>query len=390
MNKNATKRSPVCNRTHRTRGIGIFIAGVIFCSCIYLSERLMKINQAPQKDRQTMTNPASQIDKRTSTNPALQKDYSTIQQSSIKTSVYNNSLRYICPIFDGGTGNQMFQFASSYGIARYKNMEVIVHEECKLMALFKLDVVILKDVSVCNSFRTLREINNAVYDRRMIDFDRNTNVRLTIYLQAYRYFDDYSSDLRKQFTFRDEIQTKADTVMAAIFQRNNVLCGTKNLNFLHKKENGIQRTCHQHRVEEVVTFVGVHVRRGDWLLPPHPGLGFQTASSEYLHTAVKWYQSRYRNIIFIVASNDMAWTKQNMPVNITIEYLEGNSLGVEMAALALCDHFIATTGTFSWWIGWLIGGNVTYFKWPAKENTEFRRSFGKDYTDHFYPSWVGL
>lgn len=33
---------------------------------------------------------------------------------------------YICQMFDGGVGNQMFQFASSYGIARstkYENFE---------------------------------------------------------------------------------------------------------------------------------------------------------------------------------------------------------------------------------------------------------------------------
>ena len=29
----------------------------------------------------------------------------------------------MCPMFNGGVGNQMFQFASSYGIARSKNMK---------------------------------------------------------------------------------------------------------------------------------------------------------------------------------------------------------------------------------------------------------------------------
>jgi galactoside 2-L-fucosyltransferase 1/2 len=61
-----------------------------------------------------------------------------------------------------------------------------------------------------------------------------------------------------------------------------------------------------------------------------------------------------------------------------------------MATVTLCDHFIATVGTFSWWAAWLTGGNVTYYKWPAREGTRFRKSFSKDYKDHYYPHWIGL
>jgi galactoside 2-L-fucosyltransferase 1/2 len=57
---------------------------------------------------------------------------------------------------------------------------------------------------------------------------------------------------------------------------------------------------------------------------------------------------------------------------------------------SVIEHFLSTVGTFGWWTGWLAGGNVTYFKWPAREKTQFRRAFGKDFSDHFYPSWIGL
>jgi galactoside 2-L-fucosyltransferase 1/2 len=61
-----------------------------------------------------------------------------------------------------------------------------------------------------------------------------------------------------------------------------------------------------------------------------------------------------------------------------------------MAILALCDHFISTVGTLGWWIAWLAGGNVTYYKWPARENSIFREAFDAEYTNFFYPNWVGL
>jgi galactoside 2-L-fucosyltransferase 1/2 len=61
-----------------------------------------------------------------------------------------------------------------------------------------------------------------------------------------------------------------------------------------------------------------------------------------------------------------------------------------MAMLASCDHTISTVGSFGWWIGWLSGGDVTYFKWPAKEGSPLRKQYGKDFSDYFYPGWIGL
>jgi hypothetical protein len=75
--------------------------------------------------------------------------------------ILSGDQHYICPVFDGGIGNQMFQFASSYGIARSKNMKVLISESCKLMTMFDLNVTIVKDISFCKKFRILREIQNS-------------------------------------------------------------------------------------------------------------------------------------------------------------------------------------------------------------------------------------
>ena len=303
--------------------------------------------------------------------------------------ILSGDQHYICPVFDGGIGNQMFQFASSYGIARSKNIKVLISEFCKLMTMFDLNVTIVKDISVCKKFRILREIQNSVYDKRMTSFDPSTNVRLTIYLQSYRYFDTFKSELRKQLTFRHEIKTKANLILDKNLRRLSITCHAKNEHLVDSIKNSKYSQCYSVSKEKV-TLIGIHVRRGDWLRSPHPKLGFQTASKEYLHRAVEWYQKRFKNIIFILATNGMNWTRENLPQNITVIYLEENSPPVDMAVLASCEHFLSTVGTFGWWTGWLAGGNVTYFKWPAREKTQFRRAFGKDFSDHFYPSWIGL
>ena len=133
-----------------------------------------------------------------------------------------------------------------------------------------------------------------------------------------------------------------------------------------------------------MSLIDVHVRCGDYVNHPQ---GYNVATKEYLHRAVNWFQTRYSSIHVIAASNGIQWTKPNLPTNIIVSYLEGNTPVVDMAVLSSCDHMISTVGTFSWC---LTGGNVTYYKWPTKEGTPICQQFSKDYKDFFYPHWVGL
>ena len=84
------------------------------------------------------------------------------------------------------------------------------------------------------------------------------------------------------------------------------------------------------------------------------------------------------------------WTKENMPKGINVEYIHDYPASVELATVTMCDHFITTVGTFSWWAGWLTGGEVVYFKWPTKEGSRYRKGFSTDYMDFFPSRWIGL
>ena len=71
-----------------------------------------------------------------------------------------------------------------------------------------------------------------------------------------------------------------------------------------------------------------------------------------------------------------------------VNYLPPAPADIHLATLIQCNHTIATVGSFSWWIGYLTGGEVLYYKdWP-KENSEAARRVVK--TDYFLPSWTGL
>jgi galactoside 2-L-fucosyltransferase 1/2 len=102
---------------------------------------------------------------------------------------------------------------------------------------------------------------------------------------------------------------------------------------------------------------------------------------------VDYYKKKYKNTIFIVASNGMEWTKKNMPRHIVVKYVAG-STEMDMATIVECDHVIMTIGSYGWWCGWLAGGDVVYYKRAAIPGSRFAKRI--NYEDHFYPGWVGF
>lgn len=58
---------------------------------------------------------------------------------------------------------------------------------------------------------------------------------------------------------------------------------------------------------------------------------------------------------------------------------------VDIALMTICNHTIISTGTFSWWSGYLNNGDVTrYGGWPALDSNLEKLV---NITDYFLPQW---
>ncbi|XP_060071682.1 galactoside alpha-(1,2)-fucosyltransferase 2-like [Ylistrum balloti] len=271
----------------------------------------------------------------------------------------------LCTNFIGGLGNQMFMFAAIFGLAARKGMSVTVGKTDYLTKVFKLDIN-LKDnnKALCKTYVGRGERLNCGYDEKMASFPPNNNYRLGTYLQSWKYFYNASSALRKQFVFQDDIVESKNKVIDSILKRHNFTSRSN------------------------VTFIGIHVRRGDFV---NHRFGYMVASEDYLTKAIDYFRSKeFKNPVFLTCSNDMKWTQAHIPKGVRLEYIKGNSAAVDLAILGSCDHMISTVGTFSWWAAWLTGGEVTFYQWPAKEGSGLRKQFSKDYRDYFHPGWIGF
>ena len=325
----------------------------------------LKINENISTKRQTQK--LSTIINQSNMTPKKSFTLTSPISSSLRTSTTSPSKHVICVNLMGRLGNLMFEYAAAYGIARSKDMDVIISANEYISKIFHLDRggKVVKDMSICRGVKTISEVRASAFDKETINFRNDKNVRLFGYLQSYKYFDKVSDEIRRQFAFRDSIKKKAEKVINDIFEEHLKKHGNETRNW---------------------TFIAVHVRRGDMVNHPH---GYMVAPKEYFHRTQNMFRALYKHALFVVCSDDIQWCQNNIRSKNTY-FVTGNSPDVDMAVLSSCNHTISSVGSFSWWSAWLGNGLVTYYFPPARPGSGLRRAYSKDYSDYFPPNWIKI
>ncbi|BFZ21025.1 hypothetical protein BsWGS_24064 [Bradybaena similaris] len=167
-------------------------------------------------------------------------------------------------------------------------------------------------------------------------------------------------EVRQEFTFRDSVANDAAKILRDV----------------QLKQNSSM-------------FIGVHVRRGDFLSKKYQGKGYEVADKSYFMKAFSLMKSKFpeRNITFLVASDDLPWCRKNLLGNDVVVMPKASPY-VHLAVLASCDHMIITGGTFGWWAGWLANGYVIYYKEYMATGTWLGNYTVKH---QYYPRlWIGM
>ncbi|ELU06265.1 hypothetical protein CAPTEDRAFT_116007 [Capitella teleta] len=110
------------------------------------------------------------------------------------------------------------------------------------------------------------------------------------------------------------------------------------------------------------------------------------AGASYFHKAMDLMLNKYPNAFFIVASDDMAWAKTTLGSRAIMTPFR--SAQHDLALLASCQHTIISSGTFSWWAGWLSNGTTIYYQdYPRKGSSLFA---GFNHSDYYCKDWIPL
>ncbi len=262
--------------------------------------------------------------------------------------------------FRGGLGNQMFQYAAGFSLAK------------KLGVPLMLDTVHVRDRFPRPNF-TFRKFDLPnVFDiqsqytplsRAAASFPipglwLGLDLFLMNLAQAAGNATIVYEDERKGFQPINVPKT-SDVILYGRWENEKYFQGTdvdlrKEFRFKHPLEGQALELAQE---IEKTDSVAVHVRRGDFAASKVVAGMMGSIGSDYYARAIECIAQRVPSPHFFVFSDDIEWCKQNLAIQFPVTYAEPSTSGPRAAfhleLMSRCKHNIIANSTFSWWGAWL-------------------------------------
>jgi len=226
-------------------------------------------------------------------------------------------------VFQGGLGNQLFQYAYySYLYRKYKKITYIYvgnsHNGFELTKYFEVQNFNRAHLVFEKLFRLIKKCY--MHNIKFLWSDENSD---SVSLYSYGYW------LNKKFLSNEIIEFKKFTLMP------------RNLNVFNliKAKNS----------------VSIHIRRGDYLLPQFYNIFGNICTPQYYEKAIEIVKERIDNICYFIFSDDISWAKENIKLEnmIFIDWNTGNDSIYDMFLMSKCKVNIIANSTFSFWAAYL-------------------------------------
>ena len=125
--------------------------------------------------------------------------------------------------------------------------------------------------------------------------------------------------------------------------------------------------------------------------PENTKIGYTTAPISYINNAMDYYNQKYKWPLFIAASEDIQWCKDNIkPLqnNVYFSPYGADKFLNDFTLLSSCNHSIITIGSYGWFTAWLAGGECVYYdKFPVPGSYLVN---GLSFEDRYPPTWIGM
>lgn len=253
----------------------------------------------------------------------------------------------------GGLGNQMFQYAAARSFALKSNTPLYLdisdfsdyglHQGFELKKIFNCTGEIATECDLRRllgwqyspfvrhmlirpslaSFRGRRFVVEPYFQYWDGLNDSMTDSYIVGYWQSEKYFTNFQSIIRKDFSFCSPMSQKNALIASNIENSNSI---------------------------------SLHVRRGDYVSNHNVNNVHGVCSSEYYMKAINKIASKIQNPRFFVFSDDINWVIKNIDIGYQHDFINHN-IGSEsyndMRLMSMCKHHIIANSSFSWWGAWL-------------------------------------
>ena len=228
---------------------------------------------------------------------------------------------------NGRIGNQMFQCAGLFGIAKYLGYDYCIPDHSmyfdyggfhyhELQSYFKMKHFEGKYGDVDGN---IVQLNQYHFCRELLE-ECPDNVTLIGYFESEKYFKHVEDKVRDNYQFLDHIKE---------------VCYNYGKEYL--KDNP----------------VGVVIRRGDFLAE-HNKNRHCVCSLDYYEKSLSKFDGR----TILIFSDDISWCKEQKIFQSKNIFFVDSSEGIykghfDLCLLSMCSDFIIANSTFSWWGAWL-------------------------------------
>jgi hypothetical protein len=262
----------------------------------------------------------------------------------------------------GRLGNQLFQFASTVGIARKLGYEVAFPKNNTVQAVTEhfhdgvtrdvvFDIPAVFNVPESLLYETFTP--KYLASERFFHFDNtlfgiSDNTDLAGYMQSEKYFKHCEEELRSILTFKEAIQQVAIELFPKVDHPT----------------------------------VSIHVRRGDYVNQQqfHP-----VCSLEYYQEALNIFTDQ--NYTFIVFSDDVEYCREIFGSSDNLLYIDNRDPYIDLCLMSMCDNNIIANSSFSWWGAWLTKNKQKKVVAPKHW---FGSAYSHNTSDLYCENWAAL
>ena len=274
----------------------------------------------------------------------------------------------------GGLGNQLFQYAVGYALAKRLNQPLqldISYFPTQSLRGFKLDKLAIPELKVTDQTPMRKDIQlytNKYFHHLLVSlkgkrvircgkenvylFEHGSTYELTeevfsviapiVYVDGFfqceKYFADIAKALQAQYTPSYEPDKEYLSALDRIKRRVSV---------------------------------AVHVRRGDFLnIDVKRNTIAYVLDERYYKNALDYIRKKVSDPVFYWFSDDIEWVKRVFGVSDDFQFVSLHTKNAdidEMMLMKNCNHIITANSTFSWWAAWLNDSPYSIRIVPAKQ-----------------------
>jgi len=239
----------------------------------------------------------------------------------------------------GHLGNQLFQIASTIGIAT-SNGQDYGFPKWSYNTFFE-------NVLPVEKFEKFQIYKEETFHFKSKEF-KNINYDLEGWFQSEKYFDIVLA--RHYFEFKETFLDHLKLKFQFIFKKNTIL---------------------------------ISIRRGDFV--DHPDY-FQLPINYYIHALINNFPDwREQNLVFL--SDDIDYCRFHFSFLDNVFFADNLSAIEQLGLASLCDNFIISNSTFSWWCAWLGEKKSSIIVRPLHYFTQTKNKIDND-KDYFPERWL--